>query len=384
MTIETGALEQAYAKLETSYFVIPADTLSATDGIRHLQLAVTGKKNREASPEKRGTPDRAQSLPRRESANFNLSEAMWEPSGTLGTISYLGKLIKAAMGSNHVLSLSTTVASGGSVTGATLTSAAGVQVGDLAVVTLATPARREITRITSVAGVVVTWDTLSAAPATSAPVVVGITYNLANTIADSFAIYKYYNAGNFKEAVFGAVMDQMGINFDGTKEVQLTFQGPAARYGSGAGGATVQAKPGAFTTVGSPIGGMVGNFYVDGVAFLVSMAKVSLNNNLALRNKELGTAFASGIGGRNNLRDIKVDITCYLEDTNLLGKAHNVTKGELRCIVGDTNGSMVGMVAPSVEFEIPDVGNEIGLKEITISGIAYAISGNDQLYLMEA
>lgn len=386
MTIETGALEQGYVKLETAYNVVPADALAGSDGIRILQLALTGKKNREPSPEKRGTPDRSQSLPRRESASFNLSEIMWEPSGTLGTISNVGKLIKGGFGSNHVLSLATTIASGSTTTGATLTSAAGIQVGDLIVLTVASGARREVTRIATVpGGGVVTWDPISVAPDVPGAAVVGITYNLASLVADSFAVYKYYLGGGFKEAVYGAVVDQIQVMFDGTKEVKLAFSGPGARYGNTAGGATIQAKPATHVTVGSPAGGMVGNFYVDGNAFLVSMAKATINNQLVLRNKELGTAFASGIGGRANMRDVTVEVTFYLEDTNLIGKAHSVTKGELRCIVGSTNGSMLLMVIPSVEFEIPDIpAGDIGLKEVTITGTAYAVSGNDQIILGEA
>lgn len=386
MTIETGALEQGYAKLETSYFIIPADALVGSDGIRILQLALSGKKNREASPEKRGTPDRAQSLPRRESASWNLSEIMWEPSGTLGTISNVGKLIKGGFGANHVLSLATTVSGAPAPTTstATLTSVAGIQVGDLIVFTVAAGLRREVTRVLTLpGGAAITFDPISVAPDVPGAAVVGITYNLFNTIADSFAIYKFYNAGSFKEATYGSVVDQIQVMFDGTKEVMLAIQGPAARYGSTAGGAVVQAKPGTHVTVGTPAGGMVGNFYVDGTAFLVSAAKVTINNQLALRNKELGTAFASGIGGRNNLRDVTAEITFYLEDTNLMGKAHSVTKGVLRCIVGNVNGSMVSMVLPSVEFEIPDIPGDIGLKEVTISGVGYAVSGNDQIFLGE-
>jgi hypothetical protein len=311
---------------------------------------------------------------------------MWEPAGTLGTISNVGKLIKGGFGSNHVLSLATTIASGATTTGATLTSAAGIQVGDLIVLTVASGARREVTRIATVpGGGVVTWDPISVAPDVPGAAVVGITYNLASLVADSFAVYKYYLGGSFKEAVYGAVVDQIQVMFDGTKEVKLAFSGPGARYGNTAGGAAIQAKPATHVTVGSPAGGMVGNFYVDGNAFLVSMAKATINNQLVLRNKELGTAFASGIGGRANMRDVTVEVTFYLEDTSLIGKAHSVTKGELRCIVGNINGSMLLMVIPSVEFEIPDIpAGDIGLKEVTITGTAYAVSGNDQIILGEA
>lgn len=387
MTIETGALEQGYVKLETAYNVVPADALAGTDGIRILTLSLSGKKNREPSPQKRGTPDRQASLPRRESASWNLSEIMWEPSGTLGTISNVGKLIKGGFGSNHVLSLTTTVSAAPSptVTTATLGSVTGIQVGDLIVFTVASGARREVTRIATLpGGAAVTFDPLSVAPDSTGAAVVGITYSLASNITDSFAIYKYHNAGGFKEAVYGSVVDQIQVMLDGTKEVTLALSGPGARYGNAAGGATVQTKPATHVTVGNPAGGMVGNFYVDGTAFLVTSAKVSINNQLALRNKDLGTSFAAGIGGRSNLRDVTVEVTFFMEDTNLIGKAHSVTKGELRCIIGNTNGSMLLVVVPSVEFEIPDIPSDIGLKEVTITGVAYAVNGNDQVILGEA
>jgi len=384
MTIETGALEQGYALVESAYSVVPADALSATDGIRILQLALTSKKNREPSPEKRGTPDQAQSLPRRQTSAFNLSEIMWEPSGTLGTISNVGKFIKAGFGGNHVLSLVTTVAAGTpTTTSCDLTDATGVAVGDLVVFTFASDSHREVTRIKTVVGTAITFDALSAAPAVADAVVIGITYKLASNITESLAIYKYYNAGGFKQAVYGAVVDQLEASFDGTKEVMLAIQGPAGDYGDSSGGATVQAKPGSHTTVGAPASGLVGGFWVDNAAFLVTAVKLTMNNQLVLRNKELGTSKASGIGGRNNLRQVNVEVTFYLEDTTLLGLANTVVSGVLRCLVGDTNGSMVAMVAPNVEFEIPDVPGDIGLKEITVPGVCYAESGNDQVFLAE-
>jgi hypothetical protein len=131
------------------------------------------------------------------------------------------------------------------------------------------------------------------------------------------------------------------------------------------------------------VGGMVGGFYVNGAAFKVISARATINNQIALRNKELGTSVASGIGGRNNLRDVTVECTFYLEDTTLLGLAHTVAAGQLRCLVGNSTGDMVAMVVPNVEFEVPDIGGDIGLKEVTISGVAYAVSGNDQIYLAE-
>jgi hypothetical protein len=122
---------------------------------------------------------------------------------------------------------------------------------------------------------------------------------------------------------------------------------------------------------------------VGGTPVLVHSAEITLDNAMDLRNNELGTAFATGFF-RTNKRQIRVKVSFWLEDVTLIAAAENVTRSVLRLIVGNTNGSMLGAVLPSVEFEIPDVGNEIGPKVMTIDGKAYAEAGNDALFLCEA
>jgi len=504
MTIESGALEQSYVKLETAYAVTPADVLGATDAIRHLDLSVESKKNREPSPEKRGTPDESQSLPRRQSQNFNLASIMWEPSGTLGTISDVGMFLKAGLGGQSTATLDTTIlaAPAPAITGASLTAVTGLAVGSLIAVNVPlaglVPAHKEVTKIVTIniaeptigpptaptatqaaagnvevglhnylvtfvrplgdsqrgligtvtiAGVAsivdltvipvgpagttarklfrtkvgaptayflvptgatlsdnvtaavsdntadvglgaalvepaVTWDTLSVAPVAGATVLAGVTFSLTNNVTESFAVYKYYNGGGFKQAVYGAVVDKIEAMFDGTREVLLAISGPAGSYADATYG-TVQAKPAVHTTAGAPASGMIGNFRVGANIFLVISAKVSIENAIELRNKELGTSTASGIAGRNNLRKVKVSLTCYLEDLTVLTMANAVTTGYLALLIGQTKGSMVAAVLPKVEFEIPSVGNEIGPKEITFDGTGYATNGNDQIFMGE-
>jgi hypothetical protein len=504
--IETGALEQAYAKVESTYAADAAtggETLSGTDAIRHLELSLTSKKNREASPEKRGTPDQAQSLPRRQTSAFNLSSVMWEPSGTAGTISNVGKFLDAGFGSKNQITggLETTVLASPSptATGCSLSDAGGLEPGDIIAITV--NGVREATRILTTslwslflaaptlalagdgAGNVddglhsyrvtaihpdfgetvlgaaatievvdnttdgkvavsvialgpsgttsrrvwrteagqhltgpwkllttladntttvfqdnvadsglgvdaafqaITYDELSDVPDDPGAVVAGITYKLANNLTKTLALYKFFNAGGFYQATFGNVVDQIQASFDGTREVLLAIQGPGGRYADASpGGGTVQAKPATHVTVGSPVGGMIGSFRVDEHDFLVIACQVTVNNQIELRNKELGTAWASGIAGRTNMRQVGVQITFYLEDTRLLGLANTVTRGVLRCLVGDGAGGMLAAVLPGVEFEIPDVGNEIGPKELTIEGVAYATVGNDQVFMAE-
>jgi len=402
MTIEIGALEQVYAKIETTYAASAGsggESLSATDGIRHLELSLTAKNNREPSPEKRGTPDVQRSLPRRISQAFNLSSIMWEPSGTLGTISNVGKFLEAGFGSKHAITagLASTVSASPTPTTTTfsLVSTTGLQAGDLVIVT--TSNGREVGKVLSVVSLAVTLTTaLSAAPETGAAVVSGITYTLTNNITQSLAIYKYLNAGGFAQAVYGAVVDQIQATFDGTKEVLLAIQGPAGRYAddntvsNSPTEAPPQTKPGSHTTVGNPASGMVGTFLLDGTVVPVINVQISLQNALELRNKEVGTRYASGIAGRTAMRAVPVKAQIYLEASNLLAMQKAVRSGVtavtgvLRLVIGDTNGSMLAAFCPAVQFEIPEIGNEVGPKELTLDGMAYASSGNDQVSFMEA
>lgn len=382
-TVETGALEQSFVKLESAYSVVPADAIVASDGIRHLALALGTKLNRVPSPQKQGTPDQTQSLPRRRTSTWNLSQIMWEPSGTPGTISNVGKLLKGGFGTNHVVTggLATTTTGVPTTTSLPVAAVTNLAIGDLIAVEV-TAGAYEATRITNIVSLTLTVDALSAAPAAARNVYAGITYQLANNITQSFAIYKYYNAGGFKSAAYGCVVGQIQVMFDGTTEVELALQGPAGDFADSDFG-TVQAKPGSQTTIGAPVGGMVGSFYVDGNAFLVTAVKASLDNKELLRNSELGTSKASGILGRADFREVTVEITFFLDDRRLMSKANAITTGELRCLVGSTPGSFLAMVCPKVEFEYPDVGSENGPKSLTVTGRAYATAGNDVIYLAE-
>jgi hypothetical protein len=374
MTIESSLLEQAFVKEESPFGTLA--TPAAGDGFRHQELSLDKQLNRVPSPEKRGTPDRAQSRPGLPDTSFDLASGFWEPSGVLGTPSYMGPFLKNGFGAQHSLSLATTIASGAATTGATLASATGVQVGDSAIVTLASGARREITRIKSVAGAVVTWDTLSAVPDAPGAVVFGVSYSLASLVPTSLSIFKFHTAGGFKEAVSGAFVNKMAFMLDGSKDVQLKLSGPARNRVL-----TGFSQPGAFTTVGSPASGLVGNVYVGGTAFLVLSASIEVDNQSQIRRGEIGTGgLGTGIISHADFRNIQVTFSFYLEDTTLINQAEAVTTSTLRLLIGDTNGSMVGLVLPRVEFEIPKIPTSGGPKVVSITGQAYATNGNDALY----
>src|SRR6185436_2121725 len=217
--IETGMLEQVYVTKESSSYNNRVTVPASTDAVRALECALSAKLGRPISPEKRGTPDEYQALPDRTECAWDISSGMWEPSGTLGTASYWGPLLKGGMGAQHIIAsgLNTTIASGASTTGATLTSGTGLQVGDLIAVQVA--GVLEVTRLATVAGAVVTFDAVSATPDVPGKVVAGVTYSLSSVLTDSFGVAKFYNGATHQQAVSGAVVNKMKFTFDGTKPV---------------------------------------------------------------------------------------------------------------------------------------------------------------------
>lgn len=379
MTIETSLLEQCYVKEETPYGTLA--TPASGDAFRHQEISLEKSLNRTPSPEKRGTPDRAQSRPGLPDTSFDLSSGYWEPSGTLGTPSYMGPFFKNAFGASHAITLATTVnaAPAPTTTGCTLISATGLAVGDLIVFTVAAGARREITRVKTVAGLAITYDALSVAPDTPGAAVSGVNYSLTSLVPTSLSVFKFHTAGGFKEAISGAIVNKFSLAFDGSKDVMLKMSGPGKNRVL-----TGFSQPGAFTTVGSPASGLVGNFYVGGAAFLVLSANIEADNQSQLRRGEIGTqGFGTGIISHADFRNITVTVSFYVEDPLLINQAEAVTTSVLRLLIGDTNGSMVGVVVPKVEFEIPKLPTSGGPKVVTISGVAYATTGNDAIFAAE-
>jgi hypothetical protein len=377
--IETGMLEQVYATIESSYntaITVPA----STDAVRALEAEEMAQTNRKPSGEKRGTPDEFQNLPNRTTASWNIPMGMWEPSGTIGTPSYWGPLIKGCMGAQHTIAggLVTTVAVSPAATasGCTLTSVTGLQVGDLIVFTVG--GLREVTRVLTIVSSAITYDTLSAAPDTPGAAVAGVTYSMASLLTgESFTITKFYNAAAHQEYVSGAIVDKMIAQFDGTKPVMIQFSGAAAFHGRS--GIT---KPGAFTTAGSPINGATGQLMLGTTAFLIHNLEATITNQLGLRNTEIGTTVASDFF-RSNFRKIALKLQFYFDGTTPLTHADAFTHDELRLVLGSTNGKMLACVMPNVEWEIGNIPKDLGPKIITAQAVGFAGGGNDSIYFAE-
>lgn len=386
MALGSHLTEQAWAKLESAYNdSTVVSGLAATDAFLHRQLRCgPGRWNRVPNPGRRSTPDVASMLDRRMSTEWNLSTG-WEPSGTLGTASDLQDILtalfgtKVAAGSGTGVTTTVSASPTPTTTGFTVASATGLAVGDIIVVTMPL-GHREATRIKTIVSSALTVDALSAAPASGAAVVAGVTYKLATqSTVQSLGLAKKDTTNSTYEGVGGAVVNEGQCVFDGNEEAQWTFSGPAARYY--VSGLTL---PGSQTLAGAPLGGIsAGNVYLDGTAFTVLRAALRVTNNWGLRLGELGQAYATG-AFRAGKRSVGLDLTYFFDSTPLRDLAMAKTASTVRALIGNTNGRMLAIVAPQVEWEIEDVpAGDSGPKNASASGVCVAPSGNDEVFVAE-
>lgn len=380
MAVSTFQNQQVFVKKETAFADTTYTGLAATDAVLARTIQLTAAHNRVPSREKRATPDYVTALPRMATAGWSLSAA-WQPSGTNGTESDLAPLFEGLMGSKAGSGAVTTVAASPSptVTGFTVASPTGMAVGDIIVVTLTTG--REATRITNIATAALTVSpALSAAPASGAAAVCGVSYKLTTAAPPTLAVCNFM--GSLEEAVIGALVESAQVTFAKSDEVLVSFTGPGAKYlGQGTASLT---NPGSQTTVGAPINGLIADANVNGYVFKVTGVNVSLSNALALRDQDLGEAYATEVF-RGDRRTATVEASFYVEDTRIMDLATAFTKGGLSLVMGGTNGSMLAMVAPLVEWEIaPLPAGETGPAIMTARGTCYASStGNDSIVLAE-
>lgn len=384
MAVSTFQNQQVFVKKESAFADTSYQSLAAGDAILARTLQLTAAHNRVPSREKRSTPDYVTDLPRMATASWSLSAA-WQPSGTIGTESDLAPLFEALMGSKVASGsgsgVTTTVSASPTptVNGCTVASATGMAVGDVIVVTTANG--REATRITNIATAALTWSPpLTAAPATGAAVVDGVTYKQSTAAPPSLAVCNFM--GSLEEAVIGAMVESATLTLAKSEEAVVSFNGPAAKYlGQGTASLT---NPGSQTTVGSPINGLVAMCVVNGYSFKVTSLTVTPNNALAMRDQDLGAAYATE-AFRGDRRTIQVQASFYVEDTRIMDLATALTKGGLSLVLGATNGSMVAVVAPSVLWEIASLpSGESGAAIMQATGTCYASStGNDSLAIAE-
>lgn len=381
-----GRTGQLYVGEEATYGAAPV--LAATNALRHMSVNLHfDPKAYAKSPERHTHPSQMALLQRRATGTFDVKAQLY-PSGTINTLPEADLVLKNALGAaGSSVVLSTTVASGPTTTGATLTSGTGLVVNQPVQINIAAggSAGTYIRFLASVAGAVVTWTpALPAAPAVADTVKAGVLYGLGTALPKSLDFAHYPQApaaGVPTRELLGCVADKLSFMFDGNSEPMIQASGPAQQYA-----AAPQAQPAGYTTVGAENAipsGLTGAFYFNGTLYQVEKAQVDVVNGMELQNTALGTAFATGYL-RKGKRVVSVKFDAKVsDDTTAWAPALAGASGAMFLQVGNLGGKIWGVYLPKVFLDLPDTpdGDETNNWSYSGTAIGSAAAGNDEFML---
>ena len=236
-------------------------------------------------------------------------------------------------------------------------------------------------KLTAVSTTNLTWAPALPTAATAGEAVKGtITYKLTTDLALSLTAAHYLPG--FSREMNGIGIDRLSLVFDGTEEARVTASGPAKAQVTAA-----QAEPAAFTTVGgNPPTGMVGELYLDATLALHKTLSIEVTNGLRVRHEEAGAAAPTEVY-RAGRREISVSLETYAEtEADLYDLAEAGTNVALFRQNGRTEGNIVAVYAPRVEFKVPETGDEDEAVNWPFTGMALesADGQNDELTLILA
>lgn len=389
-TVQIGRIGQAYVKEEATYGTVPS--LTAAEAFRHKALTFPGSdvKNKRSIIEKKASPFTMtqQRTDQRTTAGFNLN-AILRPSGTINTLPEISPFLKAALGSVVNTALSTTVgAASGAVGGATLASAAGMAVGNALLITCP-DGKKRVRRITAVnTGTgVTTWSPnlpAGQAPADGAAVKAGTAYKLTSALALSLSIAHYLKntdaSAGLSRVVSGAVVEKLALNFDANDDPMLTISGPAKLLDA----TNAPAQPGGFTMVGSqPPSGITGEFLFGNTAAKIMKLGIDLSTGIKLRSESYGYSSAEE-AYRAGRAEIGCTIDMRTESQTLYDLAVAGTNTGIFLQTGFTEGNIIAIHMPAVEFAVPDTDDPDDEVNFPFKGMALESSDGalDAFYLM--
>jgi hypothetical protein len=365
-----------------------SNTLSAAaKAMRHIDFkAGFDPFNRVNSPEKKTSPGQVAIFDRRVMASLGSLVGLARPSGTINTLPELDPVFEAAFGAKTNVVLSTTIAVGGAgtTTADTLTSGAGLAIGDGLLFVCPDGKKRVRFLVTINTGNgVATWaPALPAALTDGAAVKACLTYKLTTDLAISLAFLHVFTG--FRRELRGAGIDKLALALDANSEPQFTASGPAADHKSDA---AAVADPTTFTQVGgNPPSGLVGDTLIGDTSYLIKKAGLDLTNGLKVRNEEYGANADSAIASelyRDGRRAIGVSLDAFVETAaTLYDLAKAGTTSSFFSQTGRTEGNIIAVFAPKVNWSgVPDTDEPEGAASWSAKGVGLeSVDGaNDEL-----
>jgi hypothetical protein len=375
-TYQIGRVGRVYAAKQSSYGTAPV--FAATDAIRHLEVKLNANpRNRVDAPDRHTHPSLLARRTRRTTAEFSIG-GIFFPSGVLNTLPDHSDFLECGMGALNNTTAATTVASGSTTTGATLASGTGMVV-NRAIVINVTGHGNCVRWLASVAGAVVTWaPALPAAPTVGDSVKTCITYSLATALPNALSIGHYLTSVS-KEGS-GCVIDQLKIMVDANDEIRWEASGPMAERLTAA-----QAEPGAHTVVGTtPPSGLTATLRQGTAACEFLKYQITIANGMELDNFAAGTTKAQAYF-RARRRKVEIELNAmFSDDVTIMTAAESTTDKTILVQCGNTEGSIVAVWTPAVEFDVPDYPDDDETNEHAFKGTCKGTTGNDEAYLAVA
>jgi len=180
--------------------------------------------------------------------------------------------------------------------------------------------------------------------------------------------------------VKGWAIDTLGLTFGHNGEPILSVSGPAKSVTTPA-----PTKPAAFTTVGTqnPPSGLTGGLYVGAALYRFEDLDIQIANGLELDMDNYGSDAAYGILPRHT-QVITLGLNAKaLDEAVIYDNAESGTPIAIMKQTGFTEGNIVGIYAPLVDFEVPDRDDGESIPKWGFKGVCKesADSMNDALYL---
>jgi hypothetical protein len=315
----------------------------------------------------------------RESGEWNVSLDVI-PGGNAATPTEpdTDPFLEAHLGSKHKATANTTTTSGSTTTVVNLVgggfAAAGLQDGDMVAVDVSVAFGIEVRQILSHATDAITLDrALSGAPTTGRNVYGGTTYRLSQAVLKSVYLWGYLNGNNFRHAMPGSLVRELGIDIDFNNETPVAS---LALSGTGQQIITHSTSRPTPVTIGQPLLPSAGKVWIG--TGLLSVTKLGLksHNGGKLRQSESASLFPTGVyRGENKSRYM---ITASLELLLLTGAiegyfdgAANLTAYDALVQLGATAGQICAWRMPKLipDADVGDTADEVSL---ALSGRCYA------------
>jgi len=373
-----------YVALESSYGVVP--TVSATNRVPGVRLAVTTEKVTVPRPDKTGTRTflGIPGMPRK-ITGYEFETSLMAGTGALPPA--VGQMVQAALGASTGSSTQQTVTVNGGGAELDFPAPHNLAVGNAVTVG---GEIRIVARVPSPTSVELSAP-LTSIVSGSAQVLPAAAYAPANVLP-SVSLFDYWDpSSTVQRIVRGAGVDEMDIVVDGT-EHRLVFRGPAAAnvdsssFQASDGGLSVfPTEPAVQAETWAPVPGNLGQAWLGSPpsqVLTLTRALVRVKNNLVTRSFEFGATQPLALSPGD--RDVEVQFEVYSTDQSVFTQMYQAALTEtpipLTIQLGEQAGAMAAVYIKTFVPQVPQFNDAETRLLWSFSSSRAQGAGNDEVF----